>query len=112
MLVAGLVGEAAAGEFEGFVRIYKALPPIQQIIGAPDTAPVPSERDASTQYAVAVALSRASNAANFAAVLRYMARVGSEFETVTATDAVRRNPSLASTPAFIQWAASHADVAI
>jgi hypothetical protein len=109
-LVAGLVGEGAAGEFNGFVDIYRTLPPLPQIIGAPDTAPVPSEP--SIQYAVAIALSRAANAANFAAVLRYMARVGREFQIVTATDAVRRQPALASTPAFIHWAAANADVAI
>lgn len=108
--IAGIVGEAAAAEFEGFVRVYRSLPPILSIISNPDTAAVPS--DPSTQYAVAVALSRAANGANFANVLRYMSRVGREFEIVTATDAIRRHPDLTDTPAFIHWAARNADVAI
>jgi hypothetical protein len=109
-LIAGRVGEAAAGEFEGFLKVYRTLPPIQQIIGNPAGAPVPTEP--SIQYAISVALGNAANAANFAAVLQYMARVGKEFQIVTATDAVRRKPDLCETPAFINWAASNADVAI
>jgi hypothetical protein len=104
------VGDAAAAEFEGFVRVYRSLPPILSIINNPTGAPVPS--DPSTQYAVAVALSRASNPANFQNVLSYMRRVGREFEIVTVTDAIRRNPELCNTQAFIHWAASNADVAI
>lgn len=109
-LVAGTVGEGAAAEAEGFLKIYKNLPPIVSIIANPTNSPVPS--DPSTQYAVAVALSRAANPANFAAVLQYMGRVGREFQIVTATDAVRRNPGLAETPAWIHWAAANSDVTI
>lgn len=109
-LVAGRVGEAAAAEFEGFLSVFRNLPPIPQIIAKPDTAPVPSEP--SLQYAVSVALGHAANAANLAAVSQYMARVGREFQIVTMTDAVRRKPALAETPAYIRWAAANADVAI
>ena len=109
-LVAGLVGEAPAIEFCNFVRIYQTLAPIPSIVADPDGAPVPS--DPSIQYGVAVALSRAATVTNFAAVLRYMNRVGPEFQTLTATDAVKRTPDLAATPAFIAWASANAHVAI
>lgn len=109
-LLSGKVGEAAATEFEGFRRIYMSLPPLPVILADPDKAPVPS--DPSTQYAVAVALSRAANGANFANALRYMGRVGREFQIVTATDAVRRTPALANSTAYIHWAAANSDVTI
>lgn len=109
-LFAGKVGEAAALEFEGFRRVYMSLPPIPVILADPDKAVVPS--DPSTQYAVACALSRAANGANFGNVLAYMARVGAEFQAMTAIDAIRRKPELANTPAYIRWASINADVSI
>lgn len=109
-LIAGRVGEAAAAEFEGFLKVFRSLPPIPQIIAKPDTATVPDEP--SLQYAVSVALGHAANPANLAAVSQYMGRVGREFQIVTMTDAVRRKPELAETPAYIRWAAANADVAI
>lgn len=109
-LVAGLVGAKAASEFEGFVKIYKSAPPVLSIISNPDGAAVPKEPG--VQYAVALALARAANATNFSAILRYMSRVGREFEIVTATDAIRRHPDLTDTPAFVTWAARNADVTI
>lgn len=109
-LIAGRVGEAAAGEFEGFLQVFRSMPPIPQIIAKPDTAPVPSEP--SLRYAVSVALGHAANPVNLASVARYMLRVGKEFQIVTMTDAVRRKPELCETPAYIQWAATNADIAI
>lgn len=104
------VGDAAAMEIEGFIRVYKTLPPIPAIIADPKSCAIPQEPSA--QYALAAALARAANPANFGAVLTYMGRVGAEFQTVTATDAVRRNNDLAHTTAYIDWASVHADVAI
>lgn len=109
-LVAGLVGEKAATEFEGFVRVYRSAPPVLAILSNPAGAPVPTEPG--VQYAVALALSRAATAGNFSAVLQYMQRVGREFEIVTATDAIRRHPDLTDTQAFVTWAARNADVTI
>ncbi len=109
-LLAGKVGEAAAAEFEGFRRVYMTLPPIPVILADPAGAPLPT--DPSTQYAVAVALSRAAKPGNFANVLQYMARVGREFEIVTATDAIRRNRPLADTSAYIDWASRNSDVSM
>jgi DNA polymerase III delta prime subunit len=109
-LVRGLAGEAFATEFEGFVKVYRSAPPVLQIIANPTGAKVPQEPG--VQYAVSLALARAANPGNFSAVLTYMQRVGREFEIVTATDAIRRNPDLTDTPAFINWAARNADVTI
>lgn len=104
------IGDAAAMEIEGFLRVFKTLPPIPAILADPLSCAVPSEPSA--QYAVACALSRAARPDSFGAILTYMGRIGAEFQTVTATDAVRRNSELAHTTAYIDWASLHADVAI
>jgi hypothetical protein len=107
-LVAGLVGQKAATEFAGFVQVYRSAPPVAAILANPAGAKVPSEPG--VQYAVALALARAADPANFGGVLQYMQRVGREFEIVTATDAIRRNPDLTDTRAFVDWAARNSDV--
>jgi hypothetical protein len=109
-LIASQVGDGPAAELEGFIRLRRELPPLPSILANPTGAPVPSQP--SLQYLVTVALSRAANAANFTAVLTYVARLGREFEIVAATDAVRRDPTLAETAAFVHWAAANADVMI
>ncbi len=55
-LLAGTIGEAAAGEFSAFLRLYRQLPSIDEIFLNPEHAPVPTEP--STQYAVATAIGR------------------------------------------------------
>jgi hypothetical protein len=109
-LVAALVGETAANEFMGFVSVFKSAPPVSAILANPAGAAVPSEPG--VQYAVSLALARAATPTNFDSVLTYVQRMGSEFEIVTATDAVRRNPDLTCTSAFISWAARNSDVTI
>jgi hypothetical protein len=107
-IVRAIAGEAFATEFEGFVRVYRSAPPVMSILSNPAGAPVPTEPG--VQYAVCLALARAANPGNLSAVLSYVQRVGREFEIVTVTDAIRRNPDLTDTPAFIQWAARNSDV--
>ncbi len=109
-LLIGKIGEAAACELDGFCRVYRTLPPIPAILADPMSVAVPS--DVSAHYALATALSKFANGANFGAVATYMGRVGPEFLTVTMTDAVRRNPDLAHSKAYIDWASLNAAVAI
>ena len=108
--IEGLVGNDGATELEGFLRVYRSLEPLPRIIASPDTAKVP--KDASTQYAVCIALSRAANGSNLQNIMKYVARIGKEFEVMTLTDAVRRHPDLHNTTAYIHWQAANADVMI
>lgn len=109
-LVSGLVGEGAAAEFEGFVRTWRALPALDLILSNPHAAPVPSEPAA--MYAVTAAIARKADRNTFANVLAYAARLPREFEIVAAVDAVKRDPSLAETSAFTNWAIRNQDIAI
>lgn len=109
-LVAGLVGEGAAAEFEGFIRIWRTLPPIADLIANPDGAAVPS--DPATLYAVSSALARAATPKNFGNVCRYAKRLPPEFGVVLAVDAVKRTPALQETAAFVQWSADNQHVTL
>lgn len=109
-LAKGLVGEGPAGELEAFVRVMRALPPLDSILQDPAGAPVPS--DPSARFAVAAALARRATDANLAAVLAYAGRLPREFEVMTAVDAIRRQPKLAETSAFVAWAVRNQDVTL
>lgn len=102
-LIAGKVGGAAADEVEAFLAVFRGLPAIAHILADPDNARVPAAGEMGLAYAVAVALSRKCDPANFANALRYMARVGADFQAAFVTDAIVRQPGLCETDAYIRW---------
>jgi hypothetical protein len=104
-LVAGLVGDAAAGEFEGFLKIWRTLPPLPAIIADPQGAPVPT--DPGVVYAVASALARYATRQNFDSVLQYGERLPADFRVVLAMESTRRDPDLQTTAAYVKFAAKN-----
>lgn len=104
-LIKAACGEIFAAEFEGFAEVYASLPSPLAIASNPDAAAVPDR--AHLQYAIAMALARYAKASNFAALLRYMGRVGAAFSVAMVTEALRRNPDLTDTPAFTNWRAAN-----
>lgn len=111
-LVAGLVGEGPAAEFDGFLRTWQSLPPLSMILSDPHTAPVPPMSEPATLYAVTTAIARKADRSNFANVLAYAARLPREFGIVAAVDAVKRDPSLCETAAFVDWANRNQDITL
>jgi hypothetical protein len=104
----GAVGEGAAAEFVGFMRIFRKLPNPDAILLNPDKSDVPS--DPATLYALSGALAERASDANFSRVCTYCERMPPEFSVLTISYAARKNPSLASTQAFTTWAVKHQDV--
>jgi len=101
-LIAGLVGDTVAAEFEAFAEIAEELPRLEAIIADPHGAPVPS--NPSALYAVSTALARKASVTTFDNVLAYARRLPKEFEIVTAVDAVKRDKALCETGAYVDWA--------
>jgi MoxR-like ATPase len=104
----GAVGEGAAAEFVGFVRIFRKLPNPDAILLNPTTSDVPS--DPATLYALSGALAQRATEANFERVCQYVERMPAEFSVLTVSYAARRDPDLANTQAFTQWSLKHQDV--
>ena len=109
-LYSGVVGEGAASEFVGFLRVFRDLPDIDEILRAPGSAQVPGEDEVSVLYAVAGALARRSTVQNFAAVMKYADRLPGEFGVVLVRDAERLHPEVIKTRAYIEWHAGHSEV--
>jgi hypothetical protein len=104
----GAVGEGAAAEFVGFMRIYRKLPNPDAILMNPTTAEVPT--DPATLYALAGALADRASEANLERVVTYTSRMPAEFSVLSISHAVRKTPELANTAAFTKWALAHQDV--
>jgi len=104
----GAVGEGAAAEFVGFVRIFRKLPNPDATLLNPQTADVP--KDPATLYALSGALAQRATESNFERVCQYSERMPPEFSVLTISYAARRNPDLANTQAFTKWSINHQDV--
>jgi hypothetical protein len=104
----GAVGEGAAAEFVGFVRIFRKLPNPDAILLNPTTSDVPS--DPATLYALSGALSQRATENNIDRFATYIERIPSEFSVLSMSMACRRNPDLANTGAFTKWSIRHQDV--
>jgi hypothetical protein len=101
-VIKGAVGEGAAAEFVGFLKICRKLPNPDTIIMNPDKAKVPDE--ASVRYALAGALAHRASEDNFEAIMTFAKRMPPEFTVLTVLDAVRKTPAVQNTKAFAQWA--------
>lgn len=104
--IKGLVGEGAAGEFVAFLRVARELPSLDGILIDPDGAIVP--KTAAARYAVAIGLASKVTPANFARAARYAERLmneaSTEFAVVMVHAAMKRDPSICDTQAFIRMA--------
>lgn len=106
--VAGEVGEGAAAEYTGFRRIYLSLPDVDSILLDPAGADVP--QDPATLYALTGALARKATKDNFDRVSKYISRMAPEFNVMCTKDAIKLQPAVKHSRAFVEWASKNAEV--
>lgn len=97
----GAAGEAFATEYAAFLKLYRELPNVDQIVLNPKGAPVSSEPG--ILYALSGALAHRMNAANLEPITTYLDRLPGEFSVCCMKDAVTRDPSLTQSKAFVKW---------
>jgi hypothetical protein len=106
----GTVGEGAASEYLGFLKIYRNLPNRDVILQDPEKAPVPD--DPATQYAICGALSAVASEQTFPNITKYAHRLPTEFSVLLIKDSIKVNPELTNTRVFMDWATKNSDVLI
>ena len=104
----GAVGEGAAAEFVGFLKIHRKLPNPDNILMNPTGSNVPD--DPATLYALCGTLAHKATLANFDRVITYVGRMPKEFSVLCISYATRKNEELASSGAFTKWAVDNQDV--
>lgn len=107
---AGAAGEAFATEYRAFLKMYRELPSMDEIILNPTAAPVPN--DPGAKYAVCTALSRKMSDQNITSICEYLKRLPVEHSVACMKDAVSRNRTISHTSAFIKWSTDNGRVLI
>jgi hypothetical protein len=109
-LLCGTVGEGVATELTAFMRVFREMVSVDQILLNPRSAPVPD--DPAAACAIAAALAGKASQANFDRVLTYGRRMLKEYEVLIVHLATGRDASLNATRAFIEWASENSDVVL
>jgi len=97
----GAVGEGAAAEFMGFLKIMRQLPNIDLLLKAPDKADVPD--DPATLYAIAGSIAHRSSVEMIEKIVTYAKRMPPEFMTLVMRDCLARCRDVTTTKAYIDW---------
>jgi hypothetical protein len=106
-LLDGTVGPAAAAELIAFLRLFRQLPSIDEILLNPETAPLPTETSA--QIAIATALGRAMTDNSVARGLKYLDRMPTEMRVMAMRDAAARDTAITHTPEFVRFGVQHSE---
>lgn len=109
-LLAGVIGDAYASEFEAFIGLYRSIGSLEHIVKDPDNAPLSGEKDPSIRYATCVGLSRIATRQNFGNIIRYAKRLPREFEVLIVKDATSRDEGLKNVAAYGAWACENQDI--
>ena len=106
-LLDGTVGPAAASELIAFLRLFRQLPSIDEILLNPETATLPQETSA--QIAIATALGRAMTDNSVARGLKYLDRMPTEMRVMAMRDAAARDTAITHTPEFVRFGVQHSE---
>lgn len=109
-VIRGAVGEGAAAELIGYLRVYRKLPDPMSIIANPKKAKVPD--DIATKYAICGALAAFVTKKNFPKAYIYFDRLPAEFNVLAMRETYHRCPEIASNKEFVDWAADKIDILI
>jgi hypothetical protein len=104
----GTIGPAATIELVAFLRLFRQLPSIDEILLHPDGAPLPTEPSA--QIAIATALGRVLTDHSIAKGMRYLDRMPTEMRVLAVRDAAARDRAITHTPEFVRFGVEHAEV--
>ena len=100
-LLAGCIGLGSAREFYAFTEVFADLPTIQKIISDPQGITIRDEP--SVHYALAGLVGHHMKVANSAALLKFIMRLGPDFQVVSLRQAVANDMDLLKSPAIAEW---------
>jgi len=104
----GVVGESAAAYFTTYLKLYRKLPNVDALLLNPSNYDVPT--DLGVLHALSGAIAHRASTSNFDRICSFAERMPPEFSVLTISYATRKNPELANTSAFTNWAVKHQDV--
>jgi len=109
-LLKGAVGESAALECLGFLRMYERMPDVEQVLADPGGVPIPEEP--AVIYALCESLARRASELTMTSLAVLAARLPVEFGVLLMRDAAMTDPDIVETDAFQVWACANSDVLV
>lgn len=100
-IIAGTVGKAAATEFIAYLKVFKNVPTMDQIIADPKTVTIPTEP--STLYAVSYMISTLCSVKTIDKCMQVVHRLPKEFQMITMINLGTRLPELLENAATEKW---------
>lgn len=109
-LLKGAVGEAAAAECIGFLKIYDELPDAEAMLVDPGGVRIPD--DPAVIYAMCESVAREASDDTMSSLAVLAARMPVEFSVLLMRDAAAVEPSIVETEAFQGWARANHEVLV
>lgn len=107
---AGCIGEGRATELTGFLKVWRDLPDVDEVLAKPSTAKVPAANRPDVMYALIGALACHVDGKRMGALTTYLERMPIEYQTACIKDAQAQKPELRKTKALIDWLLKHQDM--
>lgn len=101
----GAAGKKFALEFTGFLKTYKELPTVKEIMKNPDSAKIPESPGA--KFAVMGIVVENATSSNVGAFLTYLDRLGNEVTTASMKLLTMKKPDAIKSEAYVKWAVKH-----
>ncbi|MBE1426266.1 MoxR-like ATPase [Desulfomicrobium macestii] len=109
-LLKGAVGEAAAAECMGFLKVHSLMPDVEQVLADPGGVALPG--DPAVLYAMCEALARRASELTMNSLAVLASRLPVEFGVLLMRDAAGTDPDIVETDAFQIWACANSDVLV
>lgn len=103
--VKGATGQAFATEFTSFLRVYKELPTVKEILADPKNCRLPSE--ISAKFAIMGIVLEWITIDNMGSFLTYLDRLGTEITTATMKLCSVKRPDVCKNSTYVNWAITH-----
>lgn len=103
-LIAGLVGQAAGMEYEGFVKVWSNLPDLDQI---EKTGKGKIPKETAALLAVVSALVARAKEENVGNLFDYVGQLPGEYQMLYVKDLIHKTPKWATHKEYSRWASTH-----
>lgn len=107
-IIAGAVGQGAATELAGFLRVYDQLPDVDTILADPAGVTIPEDPD--VVCAMCESVARRASRETMPGLATLAARMPTEFGVLLMRDAAAVDPTIVQTEAFSGWAVANQQV--
>ncbi|MDD4730484.1 MAG: MoxR family ATPase [Desulfovibrio sp.] len=107
-IIAGAIGQGAAMELAGYLRVYDELPDVNELLMYPDKVALPEEP--AVICALCESIARHACQETMPRLATLASRLPTEFGVLLMRDAAFTDPSIVQTEAFASWAVSNQQV--